>query len=130
MWSRGKWFIAHVIAVRETQYDLYFPDDGQEKLDVPSYRVKKCPMSKCGIPVHTRGEMLKRVFYDDGKGKDETDNIPEGMWLVRSVRGNEYVCVRSPDCRNKDAIPNVMNFDIGHVIRVVTAEEQRVRNTF
>ena len=72
--------------------------------------------------------MLNKVFYDDGEGYD--DKIPEGMWLVRMIRGNEYVCVRSPDCRNKDSNPNMTNFDIGHVIRCVTDAEQQVRNEF
>jgi hypothetical protein len=130
MWSRNKWFLAHVTKIDHRGHvDLYFPDDGKVKLGLHPRKIKSCPLSKDGIPVHKRGDLIKKVFYDDG----ECDNgvrIPDGMWLVRRIDGNEYVCVRSPDCRNKNANPNMLNFDIGHVIRQVTDSEQRNRNSF
>ena len=127
MWSRRKWFLAHVTRFSGGLYDLYFPDDGKIKERVPLERVKPIPVTTNGIPVHTRGEMINKVFYDDG---DDGTSMSPGMWLVRCIKGNEYVCVRSPDCRNKNDTPNCVNFDIGHVIRVVTESEQQNRNTF
>jgi hypothetical protein len=90
--------------------------------------VKSLPVSKNGIPVHRRAAMIGKVFFDDGKS--DQGNIPEGMWLVRAIKDNEYLCVRSPDCRNWDADPNSTQFDIGHVIRTVTHGEQQQRNSF
>ena len=127
MWSRRKWFLAHVTAIKDRKYDLYFPDDAKVKLGVDPKRVKACPVSR-GLPVRKRGDMINKVFYDDGIGKK--DRIDHGMWLVRLVKDNEYLCVRSPDCRNKNSTPNSMYFDVGYVMRTIENEEQQTRNEF
>ena len=72
--------------------------------------------------------MIDRVFYDDGRS--DQGNVSEDMWLVRVIKGNEHFCVRSPDCHNKDTDPNSTHFDIGHVIRTVTSDEQMNGNRF
>ncbi len=127
MWSRRQWFLAHITGIKGGKYNLYFPDDAKVKSGVDPQRVKACPVSR-GLPVRKRGDMINKVFYDDGIGK--TDRIPDGMWLVRMIKGNEYVCVRSPDCRNKDSSPNCSNFDIGYVMRTIEQSEQNIRNEF
>jgi len=63
--------------------------------------------------------------------KSGTERVmAEGMWKVRRVEGNEYVCLRSSDCRNKDETPNCMKYDIGYVIRQREMSEQNERNKF
>ena len=130
MWSRRKWFLAHVTAVNMGKYDLYFPECGSVKLGWDPKKVKACPGVRDGLPIPRRGDMIIKVFYDDGIGKTDRDRIPDGMWLVRTIIGNEYLCVRSPDCRNKDASPNSMNFDIGYVMRTIEKAQQTIRNEF
>ena len=130
MWSRRKWFLAHVTAVNMGKYDLYFPECGSVKLGWDPKKVKACPSVRDGLPIPRRGDMISKVFYDDGIGKTDRDRIPDGMWLVRTIIGNEYLCVRSPDCRNKDASPNSMNFDIGYVMRTIEKAQQTIRNEF
>ena len=106
---------------------MYFPDDAKVKLGVDPKKVKACPVSR-GLPVPKRGDMINKVFYDDGIGKN--DRIADGMWLVRMIKNNEYFCVRSPDCRNKNCTPNSVYFDIGHVMRAIERQEQQIRNEF
>ena len=127
MWSRRKWFLAHVTAIKERKYDLYFPEDGKVKLGVDQKKLKACPVSR-GLPVRKRGDMINKLFYDDGMGKN--DRIADGVWLVRMIKNNEYFCVRSPDCRNKNCSPNSVYFDIGHVMRAIENQEQQIRNEF
>ena len=110
------------------QYELYFPGDGKTKC-LPSKRVKSLDGVANGVRVYRRGDMLKRVFFDDGSCENGDDMAP-GIWLVRSIQGNEYFCVRSPDCKNKHMSPNSMNFDIGYVIDQVSNSEQNERNKF
>ena len=114
MWSKSKWFLAQFTKCHQgfprTRYDLYFPDDGKVRLGVDANRVKPCPVNCRGLPVYRRGQMIGKVFYDDGL--DGEKRIPAGLWLVRRIQDNEYVCVRSPNCRNKDVTPNMTNFDI------------------
>ena len=123
-WARRQWFRAHITGHKGGKYDLYFPGDGKVKSEVDPKKVKACPASR-GLPVRKRGDMIGKVLYDDGIGK--TNRIPDGMC---TIQGNEYVCVRSPDCRNKDSTPNCANFDIGYVMRSIEQSEQTIRNEF
>ena len=129
-WSPRKWFLAHVTAINMGAYDLYFQDCGNVKLAWAPKKIKPCPVSKDGLPVPRRGDFINKVFFDDGVGVDDHPNIPAGMWLVRTIKGNEFFCVRSPNCRNKDVTPNSTTFDIGYVMRSFERAEQNIRNEF
>ena len=124
LWSRRKWIVAHVTGFSAGKYSVYFPDSGIVRNAVPPEKVKEYKVSRNGLPVPRRGDMINKTFYDDGVGNKDEARIPEGIWLVRRIDGNEYVCLRSPDCRNKDALPNCMNFDIGYVMGQISHDEQ------
>ena len=131
MFGRREWFHAHVTGFKQGLYELYFPDDGTERTRVKPAHVKPFPRAPNSLPMYTRADMINRHFYDDGMDEDGKERvIASGMWLVRRLDGNEYVCLRSPDCRNKDAEPNCLNFDVGYVIRQVTKLDQDKRNKF
>ena len=127
MWSRNKWFLAHVTGLTDDKYELYFPADGKTKT-VKANRVKPVKRTKNGLHVYKRGDMLNRVFFDDGKDDEDAQDMAPGMWQVRSTQGNEYLCLRSQDCKNKDATPNSLRFDIGYVIEQISKTEQNERN--
>jgi len=130
-WRRNKWFLAHVTGFKQGRYELYFPDDGKVKLRVHAKHVKPVPTTSNGLKNYKRGDMIDKVFFDDGMNKSGTERVmAEGMWKVRRVEGNEYVCLRSSDCRNKDETPNCMKYDIGYVIRQREMSEQNERNKF
>ena len=130
-WRRNQWFLAHVTAFNQGRYELYFPDDGKVKLRVHPKHVKPLPTTSNGLKVYKRGDMIDKIFFDDGMNKAGTKKVmAEGMWKVRRVDGNKYVCLRSSDCRNKDKTPNCMKYDIGYVIRQRVTSEQNERNKF
>ena len=130
-WRRNQWFLAHVTGFKQGRYELYFPDDGKVKLRVHPKHVKPLPTTSNGLNVYKRGDMIDKIFFDDGMNKAGTEKVlAEGMWKVRRIDGNEYVCLRSSDCRNKDKTPNCMKYDIGYVIRQRVMSEQNERNKF
>ena len=117
-WKRKEWYLAHITAANPTSYDVYFPDDGKTKKNVPFKDVRE-PDSF--VKAYHRGDLIGRTFYCDG----DVDLAP-GEWKVRKIgEGNTYTWVRmTGGGRNPK---NCEEFDIGYVIREIVRQEQILR---
>ena len=116
MWKKKQWYHGHVTGFKNNRYDIYFPCDGTCKSNVRPEHVR----AKCtSVSLHTRRDMLDKVFY-----YDEDNDLNPGQWKVRRIVGNEFVCTRlTGDGCNQE------NFDIGYVMRMIQADNERVRQS-
>jgi len=112
------WYLAQVVEVVDNKYTLYFPETSKTRKGYTPNRVR--PEQS---PSRTRSYFLDKTFFD---AADE--DMPEGTWKVRrlAANGTEYTCVRlTGDSGPNNA--NIVNFDVGYVMRQVTEMMQKRR---
>ena len=118
-WKPKKWYLAHIINIKDGMYDVYFVGDGQIKKGLKPNQVRIPPTN---LTLFKRKDMLNAEFYDDGD-----DDLASGTWKVRRIIevDNTFTCVRLTD---GDAMSkNCEQFDIGYVFRTVQRARERVR---
>ena len=93
---------------------MYFPGDGKVKT-VPPHHIR--PVDPSNGPLLRRTALIGQQFWDDGDA-----NFNPGRWKIRAIMGNAYICVRlSGDGMNCE------HFDVGYVMRCITAAEAEHR---
>ena len=114
-WEPRKWYLAHVTGWKNGRYNVYFMC-GSTKINMSPDSIRPF---KCGNPPPRRGEMLNKTFHFS------EDEGYVGLWKVRRIEGNGYVCTRLTG--GDGTTKNMETFDIGRVIREYLGTEQTAR---
>lgn len=111
MWEDGEFYRAQIYARRMGQYNVYFPQDGEQMKSVPEANIRKADSKKDPRNVMRRSEFLQLEF----KHKLHVKNTPKllGDYKVVSMgkgvkKVNQYVCKLDGD--EKEYL-----FDMGYV---------------
>ena len=115
-----KVYLAQLYKIQGEKYHVYYVENGETGV------LSSEQLAPDKFKMRTRAQFLNTEFYCNGLEEDKEKDLPAvsaGRWKVRRIVGNEYVCSRM----SGGGRINLVNFDIGYVMRKVREEEEFVR---